>query len=285
MADLDGRVAVVTGAARGIGLGIAERLSAAGAAVVVADIDGATAEKSAKTLNGKAIAVEHDVRDGESSKCLREKALDAFGRVDILVNNAGVGPKPGPVQNITDEEYDRVMNVNARGLFLTTRAFVQGMIDQKGGRIINISSIVGQTGFAMVLPYVASKFAVTGMTHSLAAELAPHNITVNSIHPGILATDLHSAVVAQFSNLQGQTEEETGLGSRAAFRLLVSRRRRTLARWLLSSPPIGRRTLPAPPSMSMAAGKCTDRRRMVAAKPAIDVASRKHGHFGRDWRP
>ena len=119
-----------------------------------------------------------------------KKALDAFGRVDILVNNAGVGPKPGPVQNITDEEYDRVMNVNARGLFLTTRAFVQGMIDQKSGRIINISSIVGQTGFAMVLPYVASKFAVTGMTHSLASELAPHNSTVNSIHPGILATDL-----------------------------------------------------------------------------------------------
>jgi NAD(P)-dependent dehydrogenase (short-subunit alcohol dehydrogenase family) len=162
-------------------LGIAERLSAAGAAVVVADIDGATAEKSAKTLNGRAIAVEHDVRDGESSKRLRQKALDAFGRVDILVNNAGVGPKPGPVQSITDEEYDRVMNVNARGLFVTTRAFVQGMVDQKSGRIINISSIVGQTGFAMVLPYVASKFAVTGMTHSLAAELAPHNITVRSI--------------------------------------------------------------------------------------------------------
>lgn len=209
MADLDGRVAVVTGAARGIGLGIAERLSAAGAAVVVADIDGATAEKSAKTLTGRAIAAEHDVRDGESSKRLRQKALKAFGRVDILVNNAGVGPKPGPVQNITDEEYDRVMNVNARGLFLTTRAFVQGMIDQKSGRIINISSIVGQTGFAMVLPYVASKFAVTGMTHSLASELAPHNITVNSIHPGILATDLHSAVVAQFSKLQGQKEEDT----------------------------------------------------------------------------
>jgi NADP-dependent 3-hydroxy acid dehydrogenase YdfG len=187
MADLDGRVAVVTGAARGIGLGIAERLSAGGAAVVVADIDGATAEKGAKTLPGRAIAVEHDVRDGESSKRLREKALDAFGRVDILVNNAGVGPKPGPVQHTTDEEYDRVMNVNARGLFLTTRAFVQGMIDQKAGRIINISSIVGQTGFAMVLPYVASKFAVTGMTHSLASELAPaqhHGQLDPSRHPG-----------------------------------------------------------------------------------------------------
>ena len=82
------------------------------------------------------------------------------------------------------------------GLFLTTRRSCKAMIDQKSGRMINISSIVGQTGFAMVLPYVASKFAVTGMTHSLAAELAPYNITVNSIHPGILVTDLHSAVVA-----------------------------------------------------------------------------------------
>ena len=126
-----------------------------------------------------------------------------------------------------------VNGIRSRGLFLTNRAFVQGMVDQKSGRIINISSIVGQTGFAMVLPYVDSKFAVTGMTHSLASELAPHNITVNSIHPGILATDLHSAVVAQFSNLQGQTEDETWGGSRAAFRLVVSRRRKTSARWLL----------------------------------------------------
>jgi NAD(P)-dependent dehydrogenase (short-subunit alcohol dehydrogenase family) len=207
MGDLDGRVAVVTGGARGIGLGIAECLSAAGASVVIADIDIIQARESAETLGGPAIAVEHDVRDGDSAVALEAATKETFGRTDILVNNAGVGPKPGPVQHTTDEEYDRVMNVNARGLFLTARAFVQGMIDQGGGRIINISSIVGQTGFAMVLPYVASKFAVTGMTHSLAAELAPYDITVNSVHPGILATELHSAVVKQFSELQGQSEE------------------------------------------------------------------------------
>jgi NAD(P)-dependent dehydrogenase (short-subunit alcohol dehydrogenase family) len=209
MGDLDGRVAVVTGAARGIGLGCAECLSAAGASVVIADIDFAQAETSAEGLPGPALAIKHDVREGESAVKLAAQTREAYGRVDILVNNAGVGPKPGPVQDTTDEEYDRVMNTNGRGLFLTTRAFVQGMIDQGSGRIINISSIVGQTGFAMVLPYVASKFAVTGMTHSLASELAPHNITVNSIHPGILATELHTAVVKAFSKVQGQSEEES----------------------------------------------------------------------------
>jgi NAD(P)-dependent dehydrogenase (short-subunit alcohol dehydrogenase family) len=93
-------------------------------------------------------------------------------------------------------------------VFLTTRAFAQGMIDRGSGRIINISSIVGQTGFGMVLPYVASKFAVTGMSQSLAAELAPHNITVNSIHPGVLETDLHSAVVQAFSQIQNVSVED-----------------------------------------------------------------------------
>jgi NAD(P)-dependent dehydrogenase (short-subunit alcohol dehydrogenase family) len=209
MGDLSGKVAVVTGGARGIGLGIAECLSEAGASVVISDIDQAESEKAVKTLPGPAVAIKHDVRDGASAVNLEKETKKKFGRVDILVNNAGVGPKPGPIQHTTDEEYDRVMNINGRGLFLTTRAFVQGMIDQKSGRIINISSIVGQTGFAMVLPYVASKFAVTGMTHSMASELAPHNITVNSIHPGILATELHSAVVAAFSKLQGQKEEDT----------------------------------------------------------------------------
>ncbi len=209
MGDLTGKVAVITGAARGIGLGCAERLSASGASVVVADIDIDVARTSAGTLPGPAIAVEHDVRDAASSVALAARAIEAYGRVNILVNNAGVGPKPGPVQHTTEEEYDRVMDTNAKGLFLTTRAFVQSMIDQKSGRIINISSIVGQRGFALVLPYVASKFAVTGMTHSLAQELAVHGITVNSIHPGILVTDLHSSVVRQFAAIQGQSEDAT----------------------------------------------------------------------------
>jgi NAD(P)-dependent dehydrogenase (short-subunit alcohol dehydrogenase family) len=208
MGDLDGRVAIVTGGAKGIGLGCAECLIEAGASVVIADIEAELAQASAEALGERALAIEHDVRDSESAVALAAKTLEAFGRYDILVNNAGVGPRPTPVQNLSDEEYDRVMNINGRGLFRTTRAFVQGMIDQGSGRIINISSIVGQTGFGMVLQYVASKFAVVGMTHSLAHELAPHNITVNSVHPGVLETDLHSAVVVAFSQMQGMTNEE-----------------------------------------------------------------------------
>jgi NAD(P)-dependent dehydrogenase (short-subunit alcohol dehydrogenase family) len=208
MGDLDGRVAVVTGGARGIGFGCAQCLSEAGASVVIADIDFEQAQKSAAELGRSALAIRHDVRDGESARALAAATTEAFGQTDILINNAGVGPKPGPVQDTSDEEYDRVMNINARGLFLTTRPFVQAMIDRRSGRIINMSSIVGQTGFGMVLPYIASKFAVTGMTQSLAHELAPHNITVNSIHPGVLETDLHSAVVPAMSQLQNISVEE-----------------------------------------------------------------------------
>jgi len=208
MGDLDGRVAVVTGGARGIGLGICECLSEAGANVVVADIDHAQAEVSAKQLAGEAVAVEHDVRSAASASALLEATKSAFGRVDILVNNAGVGPRPSPVQDLTEEEYDRVMDINARGVFLTTRAFVPDLISQGSGRIIILSSIVGEKGFGMVLPYVASKFAVRGMTQTLAHELAPYGITVNAICPGVIETQLHSAVVGSFADMQGTTVDE-----------------------------------------------------------------------------
>ena len=208
MGDLDGRVAVVTGGARGIGLGCCHALGAAGASVVIADIDADQAEVSAKELPGPAVAVAHDVRSGTSAAALRDATLAAFGRVDIVVNNAGVGPNPMPVQELSEAEYDRVMDTNARGTFLTSRAFIPDLVAQKSGRIINVSSIVGQRGFGMVLPYVASKFAVRGMTHTMAFELAPHNVTVNAICPGIVVTDLHSKVVGSFATLQDTTEEQ-----------------------------------------------------------------------------
>ncbi len=209
MADLDGRIAVVTGGAKGIGGGIAECLSEQGATVVVADIDAAAAEERAAALPGKALAVAADVSKADSVAALAATVADELGTVDILVNNAGVGPKPTPVQDMSEEEWDRVMNINAKGVFLVSRAFVPSVIESDHGRVINISSIVGQSGFAMVIQYVASKFAVTGMTQSLAHELAPHGVTVNSIHPGILETELHTGVVKLFSAAQGQSEEAT----------------------------------------------------------------------------
>jgi len=209
MADLDGRVAVVTGGAKGIGLGIAECLSEAGATVVVADVDGAAAERSADGLAGEGLAVETDVSKADSVAALAEKVGEAYGRLDVLVNNAGVGPKPTPIVELSEEEWDRVMNINARGVFLVSRALVPMLAGSEAGRLINISSIVGQSGFALVSQYVASKFAVTGITQCLAHELAPQGITVNSIHPGILETELHSNVVKLFSAIQGQSEEAT----------------------------------------------------------------------------
>jgi len=209
MAELEGRVAVVTGGAKGIGLGIAECLSEQGATVVVADIDGDAAVEQAGRLPGAALAVTTDVSKADSVAALAAKVADELGGTDILVNNAGVGPKPTPVQDMSEEEWDRVMNINAKGVFLVSRAFVPSVIESEHGRVINISSIVGQSGFPLVIQYVASKFAVTGMTQSLANELAPHGVTVNSIHPGILETELHSGVVKLFSAIQGQPEEAT----------------------------------------------------------------------------
>ena len=208
MGDLEGRVVIVTGGAKGIGLGCCECVAEAGACVVIADIDDERAEASAKRIGSGAIAVKHDVRKAESARELVARTRERFGRIDVLVNNAGVGPNPAPVQDLTEEEYDRVLDINLRGVFLSTRAVVPSMIERGSGRIINISSIVGQSGFGLVLHYVASKFAVIGVTQSLAHELAPHGITANAVCPGIVETDLHSRVVEQFAAIQGTTVEE-----------------------------------------------------------------------------
>src|SRR3954451_4501355 len=220
MTELDGKVAVVTGGASGIGRGIAEALSHAGAAVVIADIDRAGAQATAEELPNEAFAVEHDVRRAASATALDLAVHARFGRLDILVNNAGVGPNPGPFVELTEDEWDRVMNINARGVFLTSRALAPRLIAQRSGRIINLSSVVGQTGTGMILQYAASKFAVHGMTQCMAAELAPYGVTANNICPGIVVTDLMDVgVVPQFGALAGQTSEQAWEALRATIPL------------------------------------------------------------------
>ena len=206
MSDLDGRVAVVTGGAGAIGRATSACLSEQGARVVVADLRGSEAAQVADALEGEAIGVEHDVRDSDSGVALAARAKDVFGRVDILVNNAGVNSPTCAVTDISDEEWDRVMDINARGTFVTTRAFLPGMIEQGSGRIINLSSIVGQMGSPYILPYTASKAAIIGITHALAAEYASRGITVNSVHPGILETGMHN--FADWAAREGMTLEE-----------------------------------------------------------------------------
>jgi NAD(P)-dependent dehydrogenase (short-subunit alcohol dehydrogenase family) len=207
MPGLDGRVAVVTGGAGAIGRATCACLSEHGANVVVADLRRSEAERVAEELEGEAIGVEHDVRDSASGVALAARATEVFGRVDILVNNAGVNSPTRAATDTVDEEWDRVMDTNARGTFVTTRAFLPGMVEQGRGRIINLSSIVGQLGTPFILPYTASKAAVIGITHALAAEYATSGITVNSVHPGMLEEGMHD--FDDWAERNGVTREES----------------------------------------------------------------------------
>ena len=208
MADNHNRAAVVTGGAGGIGMGCCEALTDDGFKIVVADLNEEKAKEGAAKLGGDAIAIQHDVTDPESSANLVAQVTERFGRIDVLVNNAGFQTSPTPVEHTTEEQFDNVMTVNVKGLFLTTRAVVPVMKKQGAGRIINMASVVGLQGVPFILPYCASKWAVMGITKLRAAELAP-DINVNVVCPGIVDTELHGQAVTGISQMQGQSEEET----------------------------------------------------------------------------
>jgi NAD(P)-dependent dehydrogenase (short-subunit alcohol dehydrogenase family) len=211
-------VAIVTGAANGIGRAIADRLTADGFRVVIADIDGDAAEKAASELDG-AVGVQQDVRDSAAARRVVELALQTFGRIDVLVNNAGTNIHSHPTVEVTEADFDLVIDINLKGTFLTTQAVIPTMQAQRRGRIVNMSSILGLRPVANVATYCASKYAVTGLSESLAAELAEYGITVNTVHPGSVATALHDKVVAGFSALRGISPEETWEMARKAIPL------------------------------------------------------------------
>lgn len=191
--DLHGKVAIVTGGAMGIGYGIAYRLAEAGASVVVADKNKATAQNAVEMLTSigrTALAVEADVSDKAQVDQMIKAAVDTYGRLDILVNNAGIYPTI-PVMHMSPEDFDRVIAVNLRGVFLCSQAAAAQMIAQgaEGGKIINITSIDALHPSAVGLAhYDASKHGVWGFTKNLALELAPHSIAVNAIAPGGIRT-------------------------------------------------------------------------------------------------
>ncbi len=190
--DLSTKVAIVTGGAVGIGQGIASRLAEAGAQVVIADRDGEAAEQAAAELTARgwqAKAIVADVADEASVKNLVDQTVATFGEVDILVNNAGIYPNI-MVMNMTPEDFDRVLDVNLRSVFLCTKAVASRMIERKrGGRIINITSIDAlHPSSAGLAHYDASKHGVFGFTKNVALELAPHKIWVNAVAPGGIAT-------------------------------------------------------------------------------------------------
>ncbi len=190
--SLEGKHAVVTGGAQGIGFGIVRRFVEAGADVVVADLDGELAEKKAVSLAGpgEAIGMAVDVTDLGAGDALVARATEAFGSVDILVNNAGIYPQV-PMLEMTADLWDRVQNVNLRGLAFVSKAFGAAMAEQgTGGKIVNIASIDGlHPSMVGLAAYDASKGGVVMFTRNLALELAPHNITVNAIAPGGISTE------------------------------------------------------------------------------------------------
>lgn len=193
MGQLDGKVALITGGARGMGESHARLFVAEGAQVVVADVLTAEGEAVAKDLGEAASFVELDVTSEEAWKNAVETTVAHFGKLDVLVNNAGVAGAC-PIEETSLDEYRRVTEINQTGVFLGIREAIKPMVAAGGGSIINISSIDGLIGMANVLPYVASKFAVTGMTKTAALELGGRNIRVNSIHPGYIETPMSSSV-------------------------------------------------------------------------------------------
>ncbi len=195
--DLPGKVAIVTGAGRGLGWAIAERLFREGAKIAIADIDGQSAEEKANLIvqeEGHALAVRTDVSRWDEVKEMVRQVTGKFGHIDILVNNAGILGPYFPVQDYPEEIWDQVIAVNLKGTFLCCKAVLPVMIKQGSGSIINIASVAGKEGNASMAPYSASKGAIITLTKTLGKELAASAIRVNCVSPALLETDMAKAM-------------------------------------------------------------------------------------------
>jgi 3-oxoacyl-[acyl-carrier protein] reductase len=191
--SLDGRTAIITGSARGIGRAIAERLAIQGAQVVIADIRIDIAESTATEITAltsqKSLPVSVNVMDINSVQAMVDKAITTFGKIDILVNNAGI-TRDTLLIRMDETDWDAVIDVNLKGVFNCSKAVIRGMMKQRYGRVVNISSVSGQAGQIGQTNYSASKAGVIGFTKALAREVASRQITVNAIAPGFIPTAL-----------------------------------------------------------------------------------------------
>jgi NAD(P)-dependent dehydrogenase (short-subunit alcohol dehydrogenase family) len=205
---LTDNVAIVTGAGNGIGRAVALALAGAGAHVVAADIDAALGKATAAACGPRSLALETDVGDLAAIDRMVQGAVDAFGRIDVLVNNAGV-TRRAYIMDLTEADWDRIMRVNAKGVFFCLQRVAREMIPRRRGAIINIASIAGK-GYAGTSNaiYAASKGSVISLTRTAAQQLARHNINVNAICPGITVTALSEANVALRAREEGLSVEE-----------------------------------------------------------------------------
>ena len=187
---LENRTALVTGGGRGIGLAITERLVADGARVMIADLDGAAAKEVTNRLGESVTALVADVTRPEHVARIVEAPVEKWGRLDIVVNNAGITGRSFPIQDLTDDDWHKVIACDLTSVFLVCRAAVKHMLTAGGGRIINIASIAGKEGNPTLVPYSTAKAGVIGLTKALAKEVATKNIFVNAVAPAVIGTEL-----------------------------------------------------------------------------------------------
>ena len=196
---LEGKIAVITGAGRGIGAALARRFAAEGASVILNSLSDSAAKvaEDITASGGKAIAVQGDVSKADDVARIIEAAVATFGRIDILVNNAGI-TRDGLVMRMSEEDWDAVLDTNLKSVYLCCRAALRPMLKSRnGGRIINLSSVTGLAGNVGQANYAASKAGIIGLTKSLAKELATRQVTVNAIAPGYIATDMAAQMTDQ----------------------------------------------------------------------------------------
>jgi len=205
---LAGKVALITGAAQGIGLAIARTLAGCGASVVLADVDADKAQEAAKSVTGRALGLAMNVARGDEVAAGIARVMTECGRLDVLVNNAGI-TRDGLLIRMKEEDWDRVIEVNLKGTFHCTKAALGVMIKQRSGRIISIASIVGVMGNSGQANYAASKAAILGFTKSVAREYANRGVTANAVAPGFIKT----AMTGQLSeDVQARMREQIPLG-------------------------------------------------------------------------
>lgn len=191
--DLTGKVAVITGSGRGLGKAVADGLAAAGAVAVIADIDEKSAAETACLLSEaghESLAVQVDVADASSVDRMVDTVISQCGRIDILVNNAGINRR-NPCIDMSEQDWDTVIDINLKGTFLCCRAVGRVMVEQRQGKVINVTSLLGSVAQPNRGPYAASKGGVVQLTKVLALEWAPCNINVNGLAPGYVLTELN----------------------------------------------------------------------------------------------
>ncbi len=191
--DLTDKIAIVTGAGQGIGRAIALRLAGAGATVVVADMNRKVGEEVAReieALERKSLVIEVDVSESDQVQQMAEQTLETFNQIDILVNNAGIAGKTATLPDLDESDWDAVLNVNLKGVFLCCKAVIDHMIEREYGKIVSVASIAGKEGNPTLIPYSASKAGVICLTKALAKEVTEYSINVNCVSPAVIRTPI-----------------------------------------------------------------------------------------------